>query len=175
MFKNNHFRLLKPCARGDETMRAPRLLPCVFFVFIICVAGCQIFPKLPPVDLSQPGWNVRQGQAVWRSKKDAPEIAGELVVATNPDGDSFVQFTKTPLPFFTAQSTKKSWQVHAIPENKTYSGRGNPPARVPWLWIPRCLAGQTPPKTLAWQTLTNGNWRIENRKTGESLEGYLSP
>jgi hypothetical protein len=112
---------------------------------------------------------------VWRSKKDAPEIAGELVVATNPDGDSFVQFTKTPLPFFTAQATKKSWQLHAIPENKTFRGRGKPPARIPWLWIPRGLAGETPPEPLAWQTLTNGNWRIENRKTGESLEGFLSP
>lgn len=59
--------------------------------------------------------------------------------------------------------------------NKTYSGPGKPPARILWLWLPRCLAGETPPKKLSWQQLDKDSWRLENRATGESLEGYLSP
>ncbi|MDB6023749.1 MAG: hypothetical protein JWQ04_3606 [Pedosphaera sp.] len=93
MFKINLYRNRRPPAPRDDTCRARWLTPCVFFVFIMCLAGCQIFPKLPPADLSEAGWTVRQGQAVWRSKKSAPEIAGELLVATNYDGRALVQFT----------------------------------------------------------------------------------
>src|SRR6185437_2741078 len=165
MFKKICHHLGKP-ARREATKRSPWLLPSVFSLFIMCVAGCQIFPKLPPVDLSQPGWNIRQGQAVWRSKKDAPEIAGELLVATRSDDKTFVQFTKTPLPFVAAQSTRHHWQIEAIPQNKTFSGPGKPPVRALWLWLPRCLAGEKPPKKLSWQRLENNSWRLENRVTG---------
>jgi len=34
---------------------------------------------LPPVSLSEPGWTIRQGQAVWRRYHDTPDIAGELL------------------------------------------------------------------------------------------------
>jgi hypothetical protein len=150
-------------------------LPGIFSLFIIYLAGCQLFPMLAPVNLSEPGWVTRQGQAVWRASRTAPEIAGEMLVATNSDGRAFVQFTKTPLPFLTAQSTTNSWQLHSIPDDKTYSGRGRPPVRAIWLWLPGCLAGRPPPKPLAWQRETDNNWRLENLATGESLEGYLAP
>ena len=114
------------------------------------------------MDLSQSGWNVRHGQAVWRSKKAAPEIAGELLVAMNRDGRSFVQFTKTPLPFIEAQSTTNAWQLHSIPDNKTYTGRGKPPVRASWLWLPRCLSGTTPPKPL--RLAKFGKQRLAARK-----------
>ena len=99
---------------------------CLHFGFRLCLR-CHTVPPLPPVNLTEPGWTVLQGQAVWRTKKDAPEIAGELFVATNPDGRSFVQFTKTPLPFVVAQTTTNSWQIHFVPNDKTYSGRGKVP------------------------------------------------
>ena len=130
---------------------------------------------MPPVNLSESGWTTHQGQAVWRAKKEAPEIAGDLMVATNPDGRSFVQFTKTPLPFVVAQSTADAWRIQFVPYNKTYSGRGAPPQRLVWLYLPRCLAGLPPPESWAWRRLPNNGWHLENHKTGEFLEVYLTP
>jgi len=139
------------------------------------LAGCRIVSPMPPVNLSEPGWKTRQGEAVWRSKKDAPEISGELLVATNPDGRALVQFTKTPIPFVTGQTSSNKWQIHFVPNNQTYAGPGKPPAQLLWLHLPRCLAGMPAPKFVVWRPSTNDTWRLENRLTGESLEGYLNP
>jgi hypothetical protein len=103
------------------------------------------------------------------------EIAGELVVAMHPDSRSLVQFIKTPLPFVVAQATLDSWQVQFVPQNKFYSGRGQPPAQLIWLHLPQCLRGGAPPRNLSWRRLENHGWRLENRSTGESVEGYLAP
>jgi hypothetical protein len=168
-------RFSKPKAANGQVRRSQPLVSFIFFLLLFCQPGCQTIPTLPTANLAEPRWSVRQGQAVWRTKKDAPEIAGELLVATNPDGRSFLQFTKTPLPFVVAQTTAKSWQIQFVPENKTYSGRGTPPKRLIWLYLPRCLAGSPPPKSWSWQRLENDGWRLENQTIGESLEGFLNP
>ena len=175
MFKKNLIFRPKQVLTGCASRHFSRLCLCAFFLFIFCVLGCQIFPKLPPVDLSQPDWTTRQGQAVWRADRNAPEIAGEILVATKPDGSAFVQFTKTPLPFLVAQSTTNAWQVHSIPDDKTYSGPSKPPVRILWLYLPGCLAGIAPPKNLDWKRTDNNGWHLENRRTGEYIEGYLMP
>jgi hypothetical protein len=154
----------------------------LFSVLLSLLPACRTTSTLPPVNLSESGWAVRQGQAVWRSKKEAPEIAGELLVATNLNARSMVQFIKTPLPLVVAQTTADSWQIHFVPNNKTFSGQGTSPSRLArrylpycWLYVARCLSGVAPPEPWSWQQLPNNNWRLENRKTGESLEGYLNP
>jgi hypothetical protein len=135
--------------------------------------GCRTIGPLPAVDINQPGWTVRQGQAVWKSKAAAPEIAGELVLATKPDGSSFLQFTKTPLPFVVAQTTGNSWQIQFVPQNRTFSAPGKPPARLLWLQLPRCLLGQCDEKRFEFTTMKSGNRLLRDRKTGESIEFYL--
>src|SRR5256885_14903702 len=81
-------------------VRAAFLLTLLANAFV----GCQsASTSLPPVNLSEPGWTIRQGQAVWRPNRGPLEIAGELLVATRSDGCSVVQFTKTPLPFLVAR------------------------------------------------------------------------
>jgi hypothetical protein len=142
------------------------------FVFL---SACRTAHPLPPVNLSDSGWTVRQGQAVWCARKDAPELAGEILVATRPDHSSFVQFTKTPLPFMVAQTTSDSWQIHSVPDDRTYAGRGKPPGRVIWLQLPGCLAGRPPPNPWKYETSSDNHWHLYNPGTGESLEGYLSP
>src|SRR5436190_15911348 len=99
----------------------------VFFSIRFGLMACRTLPSLAPVDLKEPGWKVREGQAVWRMKRRAPEIAGEILLAVHRDGRSFVQFTKTPFPLMIAQSSPDRWQVQMPTENKSYSGRGNPP------------------------------------------------
>jgi hypothetical protein len=140
----------------------------------VAVTGCRTIGPLPALDINQPGWTVRQGQAVWKSKAAAPEIAGELVLATKPDGSSFLQFTKTPLPFVVAQTTSNSWQLQFVPENRTFSARGKPPARLLWLQLPRCLLGQCDEKRFEFSMLKTGNRFLRDIKTGESIEFYLA-
>jgi len=59
---------------------APGLL--IGLLTLATVAACRTAPPLPPVNLSDPRWTLQQGQAVWRSQLNAPEIAGELLVAS---------------------------------------------------------------------------------------------
>jgi hypothetical protein len=143
------------------------LIPLVF-------TGCLTVPPMAPVDLLQPGWTVREGQAVWCVKRGEPEIAVEIVLATRPDGREFVQLTKNPFPLAVAQATTNSWEVRLPTENKRYSGRGEPPARLILLYIPKVLAGESPPKGWTWQVLPENGWRLENRESGESLEGFFT-
>src|SRR5262245_20033091 len=118
------------------------------------MAACRSLPPLPPANFSEPGWTVRQGQAVWRAHGHSPELAGELLVASHRDGRTLVQFTKGPLPFVVAQTTTNSWQVDFVPKNKTCSGRGRPPARVIWLHLARSLDGSPPPEPFVFQQTT---------------------
>ena len=148
------------------------LLLCL--VLLLCGAGCATVPALPPANLKDSAWTVHEGQAVWKAKRDAPEMAGEILVATQPDGRAFVQFTKTPFPFVIAQTTTNSWQIESPVQNKRYSGPGRPPARLIWLHLPIALTGRPPPEPWSWRRLENNGWKLENRKTGESLEGYFT-
>ena len=136
-------------------------------------AGCRTLPPLSRVDLSQPGWVVRQGQALWRAKTGAPEIAGELLFASRP-GETFVQFSKDPFPMVIARTSRKAWQIEAPMENRSYTGHGHPPARILWFHLPGLLAHEPAPSGWSWQTLADDHWRLSNPDTGESLEGYLN-
>src|SRR4051812_19452341 len=93
----------------------------VCLLLLLALPACRTAPT-PKANLSEPGWTVRQGQAVWREKKDASGIAGELLLATRP-GRTFLQFTKTPFPFVIAQTGTNSWQMESPAENRRYSGR----------------------------------------------------
>ncbi len=161
-----------------ERNREPKafLAKCLaLLVLATALGGCATVRPLPPIDLSASGWVTRSGQAVWVSGKEAPEIAGDLIVSTRPGGESFVQFTKTPLPFVTARTTSNTWQITFVPRNRTYSGHGAPPARLIWFALPRFVSGAPPAKPWQWQPQANGGWRLSNPATGESLEGYLAP
>src|SRR5258706_8431052 len=117
-----------------------------FVLVLVFVAGCRIGPRLAPVNLQEPGWTVRTGQAVWTRARGKPDVAGEILVATRPDGRAFVQFSKSPFPLIIAQSTPQGWQAEIPMDNKRYAGHGQPPRRLLLLYVPRALAGQPLPK-----------------------------
>jgi hypothetical protein len=174
MFKKNSIIAKKYSTRARSVQ--PRILSFIAVFFLIySLAGCQSAPPLPPVNLSVPGWTVRQGQAVWRAKKEAPEITGEVLAATNPDGRGFVQFTITPFPLIVAQTASNSWQIHDVRANRTFTAWGNPPARVVWLQLPRCLSGAAPTGGWQWQRSGDGQFQLRNSRSGETLEGFLNP
>jgi len=140
----------------------------------VAVSGCRTLPPLPEADLKQPGWVVREGQAVWLQKRGGTEIAGDLLVATRSGGDAFVQFTKNPFPMVTARTSGTQWQIESPLQNRRYTGRGHPPARIIWLVLPQLLADAPPPADWSWKHFDQMKWRLSNQSTGETLEGYFN-
>ena len=142
-------------------------------LLLASVPSCCTVPSFPAINLSEPGWTVRRGQAVWKRGHDAPEIAGDILLATRADGRTFVQFTKDPFPLIVAQSTPEAWEVKVPMQNEEHAGHGKPPKRLIWLYLPRVLSGAPPPSGWIWHEDTSG-WSLKNPKTGESLEGYFA-
>ena len=141
---------------------------------LLMATACRTIPELPVASLSEPGWTVRQGQALWRPGKDATEIAGEIVIAAHVDGQTLLQFIKTPFPIVIAQTTSNLWRLEIPSENRVVAGRGIAPSRAGWLQLARALAGQAVPRP--WHFHRSGvEWRLENSRSGEVVSGYLSP
>lgn len=118
---------------------------------------------------------MRQGQAVWRARPQHPALAGEVLVAWNTDGRGFVQFTKTPFTLLNARLSSTQWQIEFPPEHRSYHGSGVPSHQFAWLHLPRALAGGPLPSQLEMVQNGDGGWRLVNRRTGEQIEGFLSP
>ncbi len=144
-----------------------------FFIMVLLVAviagGCAT-PPLAPANLSAAGWRVQQGQAVWRPSQNRREIAGDLIMATNSDGDCFIQFTKTPLTLATAQIPGGRWQLEFGNDQYSWRGSGAPPDRFVWFQLPRAFSGAPLQGDWHFQTSANG-WQFDNSRTGENLEG----
>lgn len=149
-------------------------LPALLSIAAVVLAACKTaMPPMAPLNLAEAGWKVRQGQAVWRPDNRAEEIAGELLVATHPDGRSLVQFTKTPIQMVLAQRWPMRWEVH-FPPNNVLDGYGSPPSRMIWLHLAKFLDGEEPPSR--WKAeRKQQSWKLENPGTGEKLEGYVTP
>jgi hypothetical protein len=128
---------------------------------------------LAPADFSSPGWLLRQGQAVWKPSKSRPELAGDLLLAVNTNGNFVVQFSKTPFALASAQVADGRWQIAFGAGKHSWSGSGAPPARFLWFQLSRVLAGA--PANAPWRSTlrTDNSWRLENPGTGEFLEGQL--
>jgi hypothetical protein len=137
----------------------------------LVLSGCRGLPALPPTDLSAPGWRVQQGQAVWKPTRNKLELAGELLLATNANKSFLVQFTKTPFPLATAQVSGESWQIEFGSGEYSRRGHGQPPARFVWFQLPRAMAGAELSRDWKFKQRENNSWRLENLRTGESLEG----
>src|SRR5437868_2795010 len=124
--------------------------PCIVALLLALSAGCRTARPLPPANLNQPGWTAHTGQAVWKRGRGKPELAGEILVATRPNGRTFVQFSKAAFPLLTAQSSPEAWEVQTPINNQRHSGRGKPPTRLFLLWLPRALLGQPLPRSWSW-------------------------
>lgn len=137
--------------------------------------GCRTASDSPWRPQVTPDWRLQSGQAVWRPGAEAPELAGELLVATAPDGACFLEFTKTPLTLVVAMRDRTRWRIEFPNGEKAVGGRGKPPWQLTWLYLQQALAGEHLPRQLAFEQTSTGDWRLENRRTGETVKGYLSP
>ena len=159
---------------GLNSRNLSKLHSLFWLVSVLGGGACRTVPPWAPADLSEPGWTIREGQAVWRQRIKAPEIAGELLVATHRNGETFLQFTKTPLPFVVARITTNRWHIEFVTDHREFSGRGRPPSQIGWLHLARCVAGTAPPANWHWEKFPDNHWRLENRISGETVEGFLT-
>jgi hypothetical protein len=137
-------------------------------VGVLFSSGCATI-KVAPVNLSEPGWQLQETAAVWTPKRDGPELVGELLLATNPDGRRWVQFSKQTMPVVSAQLAEASWQISSSIGNTHHSGRGTAPKRVVWFQIDRLPPG-TPAPPWSLERRSDGSWRLSNSRTGESVD-----
>ena len=144
-----------------------------FVILALALCSCRTTSHLPPVNLSEPGWTQRQGQAVWRRERDKPEFAGELLLATRGDR-VMLQLTKNPLPFVNVQSRGSQWELKYIQQRRFHHGNDVPDADLIWVHLARALNGTQPPAPLIFQSTPPNGFRLENPKTGEMVSGFLN-
>jgi hypothetical protein len=168
--KLNEARLICAAFAGSE-----RRLTALLLIVLWFAPACQTRGPLEPVNLQAPGWTLREGQAIWRTSRSGPELAGDLLLATRNNSSFYVQFSKGPIPLITSQSSAGGWSVQLPAQNKRYSGRHPPPGRLIFLQLARLVAGNHPPNGWSWRHEENGRWKLENPRTGESVEGFLGP
>ena len=155
-----------------------RLFRPVLWLALLAIAmfspGCQT-PTTSLFTAAGPGWRVQEGQALWCPRRGYPELAGDLVAVTDQNGRCLLQFSKTPLMLASAQVTRTNWLIQFPPQELFFMGRGKPPTRFLMLHLPAALAGEPLPDQLRFETKPDKGWRLENVRSGESLEGFLSP
>lgn len=170
-FKNSHRQGLAVTAlrRRDVISRTFALLTTAA---LLALCGCSVLQqKMPAVDLKEPGWTVRHGQAVWRMPGGRTELAGDILVALKAPSQAFVEFSKAPFPVATVQFNGTKWEA-LFPPHKRYAGRGTPPKRIIWLQLARIMTGQSPPPNWSWHQEAAG-WRLTNPANGEAVQGYF--
>ena len=138
------------------------------------VCGCHSMAK-PLFVVSGPGWHVQEGQALWRPGHGRPDLAGDLLLASDEDGRCLIQFAKTPVSFVLAQTTRTNWLIQFPPVRMSFGGRGRPPARFGWLYLHAALSGEPLAAPFRFEREPDGGWRLENTRSGETLSGFLAP
>lgn len=116
---------------------------------------------------------MRQGQAVWKPSQDRPELAGDLLLAVNANGDNVIQFSKTPFTLASAQVAEGRWQIELA--GHSWRGQGAPPARFLWFQLSPALAGKVAAAPWRFTGRADHSWRLDNAGTGEFLEGQFFP
>ena len=137
--------------------------------------GCRTSSQGLLLTISGPAWHTQQGLALWHPRAGMPELGGDLVMATRQDGACVIHFDKTPLPILLAQTTRTNWVIDFPARRLCFTGHGTPPTRFAWLYLPAALAGQPLPSRFRFERKPDGGWRLENTRSGESLEGFLAP
>jgi hypothetical protein len=156
-----------------------RLFRPVLWLALLTIAmfssGCRTTTGTSLFTTSGPGWHAQEGQVLWRPGRGLPELGGDLVMVSHEDGRCAIEFAKTPLSLVSAQTTRTNWLIQFPPQQMRFSGRGPGPTRFAWLYLHTALAGEQLPQPLRFERKPDGGWRLENTRSGETLEGFLAP
>lgn len=148
--------------------------PIIFYVLAVLLAGCAPI-HMPKIDLSEPQWDVRNGQALWKQPSGGMQLTGDLLVAENPRGDMYISLTKSLIPIFMARTWERTWSIDFVARGQSHQGRGKPPSRrFVWFALPDILQGQAPPPP--WTVTRKGSqYRIADVRTGEEILVVIEP
>ena len=138
-----------------------------------CSRFCAAARRRPKVcsRLPAPAGTFNKARRSGGPNSGLPEFGGDLVLASNADGWALIQFDKTPLSMVFAQTTPTRWLIRFPQRQYSFSGHGPAPTRFAWLYLPAALAGKPLPQTFHFERKPDGGWRLENTRTGETLEG----
>jgi len=142
---------------------------------VLVSAGCRTAGESPLFTTNGPGWRVQEGQALWRPRRGLPELGGDIVMASNDDGCCLIQFAKTPLTLLVAQTTRTNWLIEFPGNRMHFAGRHSPSTHFAWLYLHPALDGDSLPAGFKFERKPDGGWRLENSRSGESVEGFLTP
>lgn len=150
-------------------------LAALLWLVLCLIPGCQAPKPLHPPDISEPGWRLYRGQALWKPGAGSAQLAGDLAVAVGPEGRCSIQFIKEPFPLVTAQRDGERWTVAFVPRRRVLTGSSSSEIRFVWFQLPRIAADQ--PAAAPWIGLRkqDRSFRLSNPTSGETLEGFLSP
>jgi|GEM_PF-1343995 len=142
-------------------------------VFLLACVSCAStsFSKL---DTKQPGWQIRQGEVTWKPSKRHAEVLGEFVLAFDGRGESCIEFSKAMLPIVTTQISTTNWQIQFNSKSLSFKGTGVPSERFGWLQLPGALEHNKLPNKWKYMEKIDGTWKLENRKSGEVIEGRFN-
>jgi hypothetical protein len=154
-----------------DKVRVSRPIFILSTLLLIFFAGCRTVNPLPPADFSAPGWHVQQGQAIWQPSSNRPELTGDLLLATNVNGNCFIQFSKIPFPIVTAQVSSNRWQIEFGANKYAWHGRCPPPNRFAWFQLPSALRDANLGGNWQFTRVETNSWQLKNSRTGEILEG----
>lgn len=155
-------------------IRAERFIFSYSALLLLLGAGCTT-RLLPPADFSAPGWTVQRGQAVWKPSFNRPELAGDLLLAINLNGNFFVQLNKMPFPLVTAQVSGNEWRIEFSANKFSWRGHGAPPERFAWFELPHALRDGKTGDNWKFTRVETNSFRLDNPRTGEHLEGEFFP
>ncbi|HEY3913784.1 MAG TPA: hypothetical protein VGN61_04785 [Verrucomicrobiae bacterium] len=144
-------------------------------LMLVCLCGCYSHRPYawPTYNLSDLGWKVWNGQAVWKPRKTIPELTGDVTVAVNTNGNAIVQFSKT-IPFATARLDGHRWEIDFPAGNRVYARHYPLPSHFAWFQLPALVESNSPSRS--WVEKGNlDQWEITSRHDSETLRGYLSP
>lgn len=110
---------------------------------------------------------------MWHAGADRPALAGDVILARHENGDVLVHFSKSPFSIFTARTAGARWSIDFIERGQSHSGRGKPPRRFVWFYLPGVLQGETAPS--GWQVRSEGDggWTLVNAGSRESIRLVL--
>ncbi len=83
-----------------------------------------------------------------------------------------LQFIKPPFPIVEAQQSDTGWKI-AYANAREFSGPGKPPRQISWFQLPAAMEGRELSDGWVFQKMDGQSWRLENRRTGEFIEGFL--
>ena len=73
------------------------------------------------------------------------------------------------------ETTRTNWLIEFPPRKLAFKGQKKPSNHFAWLYLPMALEGEALPAPYAFERKADGGWRLENARSGETLEGFLAP